>query len=100
LPLLLPLAPPPLCICAANGPGPPFAAVATGARSRDVFGELILGDILMSVDGRPLRDYGDLFAVLDERRVGDRIRLEVLRDGKRLTLAVTLGERAQGTAEE
>ena len=54
----------------------------------------------MSVDGRPLRDYGDLFAVLDERRVGDRIRLEVLRDGKRLTLAVTLGERAQGAAEE
>jgi hypothetical protein len=34
------------------------------------------------------------------RRVGDKVRLDVLRDGKRLSMTVTLCERALGVSEE
>lgn len=50
---------------------------------------------------RPVRSSADLFGALDARRAGDRVRLDILRDGRPTSLTVVLGERgAAGVLEE
>lgn len=39
---------------------------------RDIFGDLILGDVIVGLEGRIVRSLTDLTAVLDSRRPGDR----------------------------
>jgi S1-C subfamily serine protease len=80
--------------------GTPAAAAGLRPTYRDVFGDIVLGDIIVGIDTRPVRNMGDLMGALDERKVGDKVRCDVLRDGKRLSMTVTLGERAPGTMEE
>jgi len=81
--------------------GSPAAAAGIRPTYRDVFGDIVLGDVIVALDARPVRSAADLSAALDEKRVGDRARVDVLRDGRRLSVTVTLGERgAAGMAEE
>jgi len=50
------------------------------ARARD--GSVVLGDILVGLNDKPLKDADDLYRALDPLKVGDKVTLEVLRDGK------------------
>jgi len=43
-------------------------------------GRLRLGDIIVAIDGKPIENLEDVFAVLDEHVVGDRITVSVLRE--------------------
>lgn len=49
---------------------------------------------------RPVRHAGELYAALDARKAGDRVRLDILRDGKPTSLTVVLGERGLAGALE
>ncbi|HVF77858.1 MAG TPA: trypsin-like peptidase domain-containing protein [Solirubrobacteraceae bacterium] len=51
------------------------------------------GDIIKAVDGKKVRDSDDVSQLIGDRRPGDKVRLEILRDGTRQTLTVTLGRR-------
>jgi len=53
------------------------------------------GDIIVAVDGRPVANWNEFIRELFTRRPGDRVRLEVVRDGSRRTVQVTLAERPQ-----
>jgi 2-alkenal reductase len=53
------------------------------------------GDIITSVDGQKLGSDVSLRGVLLQRAPGDSVKLEVLRDGKTLTLDVTLATRPE-----
>jgi S1-C subfamily serine protease len=57
-------------------------------------GGLILGDILIELDGQALKDAEDLRALLTGDRVDKTIPLEVIRGGKLQTLQVTIGQRS------
>lgn len=81
-------------------PGSPANAAGLRATHRDIFGDIVLGDIVVGMDGKPVRSCADLYGLLDEHRVGDRIKLDVLRDAKAISLSVTLGERVLGSAED
>lgn len=48
------------------------------------------GDIILEVEGRPLRRVAELLAALDRHAPGDTLTLTILRDGARLGIAVTL----------
>jgi serine protease Do len=52
------------------------------------------GDIIVALDGRAVATWTDFIRELFTRRPGDRVRLEIVRDGARRTVTVTLGERA------
>lgn len=56
-------------------------------------GGLLVGDILVAVNGQPVGDPDDLFAALRGDTVGKPIAVEVLRGGRPETLHVTVGER-------
>ena len=52
------------------------------------------GDLIVAVDGRPVREFNDLLHYLfTYTSPGDTITLTVLRDGKKLDLKLTLGKR-------
>jgi S1-C subfamily serine protease len=55
---------------------------------------LILGDILVALDGQAVADTGDLQALLTGDRVGRAVPVEVIRGGALTTLPLTVGERA------
>jgi S1-C subfamily serine protease len=57
-------------------------------------GNLMLGDILVTLDGHPLKDAEDLRSLLSGDRVGKTIPLEVIRGGTLQTLQVTVGQRS------
>ena len=54
------------------------------------------GDVIVSVDGRPVIDPEDLAHYISIHQPGQKVKLEVLRDGKRIPVEVTLGKRPQG----
>ncbi len=57
------------------------------------------GDIIVSVDGRPIKDGDDLVEEIAGRRPGSTIRLGYLRDGKQADASVTIGDRDKVFAE-
>ena len=56
-------------------------------------GGLLVGDILVTLRGQPLRDADDLFSALTSDTVGTAVPVEVLRGGRPETVNVTVGER-------
>jgi S1-C subfamily serine protease len=61
-----------------------------GAR-RDPSGRIHLGDVIVKVEGRPVRNSNDLFLALEQRQARDKIEIEVLREGRRMSVEVELG---------
>ena len=56
-------------------------------------GKLIVGDILVGIDGQPVPDHDALFAHLTGEAVGKSIPMQVLRGGELQTFAVEIGAR-------
>lgn len=71
-------------------PGTPAERAGLRGLSRDGSGALILGDIIVGIDGAPVRNYDDLYNALDHYKAGDRVEVRVLREGKKRTLKVEL----------
>jgi serine protease DegQ len=53
------------------------------------------GDVLVSVDGAPIRAVEDLLAVLRQHKPGDRLAFQIDRDGAQRTLTARLSERPE-----
>lgn len=51
-----------------------------------------VGDVVVALEGAPVRTLDELIALLRRRRAGDQVTVTVLRDDRQLELAVTLGE--------
>ncbi len=49
-----------------------------------------LGDVILSIDGQAVRSSGDLLLALEEKRAGDRVRVSLLRGGRRQEITVAL----------
>jgi len=56
-------------------------------------GGMLVGDIVVAVDGAELRNMSDLVAEVRRRAPGQSVRFDVLRSGERIQLTVILGER-------
>jgi S1-C subfamily serine protease len=68
------------------------AAYAAGLRglSRGADGEVVLGDIITSIDGTAIGDLDDLYRYLDKKQVGDTVQVQVYRAGRTVTVPVRL----------
>jgi serine protease Do len=67
------------------------AAVAADGPARAA--GLLVGDLLLRLDGAPLERSQALIDALAARRPGDMIRLEIARGGERINLTVTVAQR-------
>jgi serine protease Do len=57
------------------------------------------GDVIVSVDGRNIKDGDDLVNDISSRRVGSTVKLGYLREGKANTASVVIGDRAKVYAD-
>ena len=55
---------------------------------------LKLGDQILTVDGVEIKETGDIIKVRDSHKVGDVVDFEIIRDGKQITLPLTIGDSA------
>ncbi len=58
------------------------------------------GDVITELDGKPVTDAGELQMLVGQKRPGDTIHLQVIRDSKPTTIAVTLEELGGGKGTE
>jgi serine protease Do len=65
---------------------------ADKAGIRGFSGDRRLGDIILSVDGQKMNSLDDLFRLLDRKKIGEVIDIELLRTGERRTVKVQLSE--------
>jgi S1-C subfamily serine protease len=68
------------------------AAAEAGIESThyDEQGDLVLGDLIIAIDGQEVKKSEDLFRILGQRNVGDQVKLTVLRDDQPVELAAVL----------
>jgi len=57
------------------------------------------GDVLVTIDGRAIKDGDDLVADISARKIGTSIKLGYLRAGKQNTATVAIGDRAKTYAD-
>ena len=57
-------------------------------------------DIIISIDGRPIKDGDDLVEEIASRHPGTTVRIGYLRDGKQADTTVTIGDRDKVTSEQ
>ena len=79
-------------------PSPDGAVVAAEPRGPAAAAGLKLGDVIVAVEGKAVKNAGDLMETVMERRPGDRVTLDVVRYGDRRRVAVRLEEFANPRA--
>ena len=77
---------------------PGGAAATAGLRgvTQTEDGEVALGDIVVSLDGEKIGNSDDLYRLLDKHQPGQTVRVEFVRNGKRMTVPVRLSASSDG----
>jgi S1-C subfamily serine protease len=57
-------------------------------------GRIALGDVIVAIDGQPVRDSNDLYRILDAHEIGDEVTVRVRRPEGQVNLKVTLQEQS------
>jgi S1-C subfamily serine protease len=52
-----------------------------------------IGDIIVSIDGQPMKNSGDLQRVLKNKQAGQSVQVQLLRQDRQMNLSVRLTER-------
>jgi S1-C subfamily serine protease len=55
---------------------------------------MLLGDVLLALDGQPVEDHERLLSLLTGERIGQAVAVHVIRGGEPRTLRVTVGSRS------
>ena len=71
-------------------PGSPAASAGLRGVLSQPDGTIVPGDIIVAVAGRSVEGVARLVSRLDDYRVGDTVRLTLLRDGRRIDVDITL----------
>lgn len=70
--------------------GGPAAKAGIKGTSRDDYGRLVLGDIIVAFNGAPVKTASDLYRNLDKCKVGETVGMQVLRGSGKEDVEVTL----------
>jgi hypothetical protein len=60
----------------------------SAASAADIHGD----DIILSIDGRPIQSFDELYGLIGEKKGGDHVKLEIRRDEQVMVKNVTLGQ--------
>ena len=71
-------------------PGGPADKAGLRPTRRDARGRILLGDLIVSIDGKPIADSKDLFRILDSYNIGDTVKVRVRRSDQEIEFNVTL----------
>ena len=73
-------------------PGLPAAEAGISGAYRNARGEIILGDIITHIDGKPIQSQDDYFSALEAHKPGDIISIKTHRGEETRTYRVELVE--------
>jgi S1-C subfamily serine protease len=71
-------------------PGSPAERAGFEAARLSRTGDVLIGDVIVDVDGTAIADLGDLTDVLERKRVGDAVKVKLWRDGAERVVDVVL----------
>ncbi|MFN3157773.1 MAG: S1C family serine protease [Rubinisphaera brasiliensis] len=71
-------------------PGSPADETGLRGTRYNEQGELILGDLIVAVDGEAVGAQADLFDILEQKKIGDVVDVGILRNGERMEFEVEL----------
>jgi S1-C subfamily serine protease len=57
---------------------------------------VLIGDVLLALDGKPISDTDDVHAHLGPASAGQRLKAAIVRGGENTTIEITVGERPKG----
>ncbi|KWI96367.1 LuxR family transcriptional regulator [Burkholderia ubonensis] len=77
----------------ASGRGLLVVSLAAGGPAEQA--GVLIGDVLIELDGQPCRDMDDVHAALGGERIGQSLKIGLIRGGERSECTVTVGERPQ-----
>lgn len=70
-------------IIASVVPNMPASKAGLKGVSQTYRGQYRLGDVIVGVNGKPIKTFNDLYQVLDKQKIGDDVTLTILRNGER-----------------
>lgn len=70
--------------------GGPAAKAGIHGTTRDEYGRLVLGDVILGVEGKKIKNASDLYRALDKASVGDMLTVEVLRGDAKVEIPIVL----------
>ncbi len=65
-------------------PNTPAAEAHLRATYRDDWGRIVVGDIIVALNGQPVRNYDALYNMLTEIKVGDQVTVSIVRGTKQM----------------
>ncbi len=71
-------------------PDGPAAKAGIRPTRRVQGGRIVLGDVIVAIDGQPVRSVNDLLTALERYQVGARVQVTLLRDGREIVIAAVL----------
>lgn len=71
-------------------PGSALANAGIRGLAQSTNGEIVLGDVIIAIDGAKMNNLDDLYRFLDKKQIGDTVQIEILRNEKTLTIPVKL----------
>ncbi len=60
------------------------------ATRRSDDGEILLGDLIVAIDGEPVAGTSDLYRIIESRKVGEKVTLTIVREDEKKEVEVTL----------
>lgn len=69
-------------------PNTPASKVQLQPTHRDAWGRIVLGDVIVALNGHAVENYDALYNLLTEIKVGEKITLSVLRGNKQMDVAM------------
>jgi S1-C subfamily serine protease len=70
--------------------GSPAAHAGLRPTVRNERGNLVLGDVIVAIEGQPVRSGSDLLLLLEQRDAGDKVRVTIVRGGRERDVQVIL----------
>ena len=74
-------------------PGGPAEKIGLRPFMRAEDGNIVLGDIIVAVDGKPVKTIDDLLTLLEQHMPGDTLSIRIARGGETVDAQITLGLR-------
>lgn len=75
-------------------PGSTAALAGLKGISQSMDGSIVLGDIILTIDGEAMNNLDDLYRYLDKKQIGDTVQVSVFRNNTTVTLPVKLASTA------
>lgn len=73
-------------------PGGPAANAGLKGLAQTEEGDVEIGDIIVSIAGEKVANADDMYRILDKHQLGETVNVEVMRSGRKMTVAVRLSE--------